>query len=116
MKKTITPLLLFLSATCMLSAQSRMVTGTVNSERGAPLTGASVFIKNSPPGTTTATDGTCQIEVPEGFNTLVISYLGYEAREININGTTPTTLNRWKSLRMLPLRQSMAPGVPMGSY
>src|SRR5215471_14799152 len=40
-----------------LSAQNRTISGSVKDEKGAPLSGVSVLVKNTKTGTTTAADG-----------------------------------------------------------
>lgn len=66
------------------------ITGKVVDEKGQPLEGASVRIKGSQTGTSTDKDGIFSLEVPEG-TTLVISYTGYEDKEVLARGTS--TLN-----------------------
>ncbi|GAB3941650.1 SusC/RagA family TonB-linked outer membrane protein [Spirosoma harenae] len=63
------------------------VTGTVTfKDDGTPLPGASVILKGSANvGTITDSKGTFRIKVPEDA-TLVVSYIGYIAQEIKLNG------------------------------
>ncbi len=64
------------------------LTGIVVSADGArPLAGASVGIKNTRFGTTTSESGRFILETRETSGTLVISYVGYAAKEINFSGT-----------------------------
>src|SRR5690606_34058686 len=73
----------------VLSAQntSLKVTGTVtSSEDGIPMPGVSIVLKGTNTGSITDFDGTYSIDVPNGTGTLVLSYLGFETQEINING------------------------------
>ncbi|MCP9237196.1 TonB-dependent receptor [Lewinella sp. JB7] len=72
-----------LLATTSLSAQ-RTLTGSVTDDTGAPLPGAYVTIKGSTLGTTTDTEGTYTLAVPEAANTLVFSFLGFGTVEVAI--------------------------------
>ncbi len=56
------------------------VSGTVSDENGA-LPGVSILIKGTTIGTETDFDGNYSIEIPEGRQTLVFSYLGYITTE-----------------------------------
>lgn len=62
----------------------RPVTGTVMSEDGDPLVGVSVVIKGTSIGTVTDLDGTYSLEVPDVGATLVFSYIGYNATELEV--------------------------------
>ena len=62
-----------------------MVSGTITDETGQPLPGAAVLVKGTTNGTITDLDGEFSIEVPSDA-ILVISYLGYLAQEVPLNG------------------------------
>ncbi len=68
-------------------AQNIAITGTVIGETGETLPGVSVTIKGTSVGTMTLSDGTYGIEVPEGNNILVFSYIGMETQEKTVIGT-----------------------------
>ncbi|NER13399.1 TonB-dependent receptor [Leptobacterium flavescens] len=70
-----------------LSEEQNTVSGKVLDENGAPLAGASVVLKGTTTGTTTDFDGNFTIEAPRGA-VLVISYIGYETKEVTINSDT----------------------------
>lgn len=76
-------------------AQTRSVSGTVKNEKNDAVTGASVMVKGSDKGTTTDAGGRFSLSVPADAKTLVISYVGYTAEEINIEGknSVEVTLN-----------------------
>lgn len=80
-EKFLTMLLAFmLSMTAF--AQKINCTGTVLDEQGEPVIGASVVQKgNSTVGTVTDLDGRFTLSVDPG-STLVISYIGYDTREV----------------------------------
>jgi len=68
------------------------VTGKVVDDKGQPLAGASIRIKGSNTGTTTDTSGVFSLEVPDN-TILIISFLGYESREIRAAGSTPLNIS-----------------------
>jgi hypothetical protein len=53
-------------------AQNKEVTGKVTDEKGEPVARASVLVKGTTTGTTTKSDGTFVLSVPESATTLVI--------------------------------------------
>lgn len=65
-----------------VSAQQRVITGTVISEEdGLGLPGATVLVKGTTVGTTTDLDGNYSINVPAGSNVLVFSFVGLKSSE-----------------------------------
>jgi len=62
------------------------VTGKITNERGEPLAGASVKIKNSNSGTTTNEEGLFSINVANLNITLIVSSVGFQTRDIPLNG------------------------------
>lgn len=71
------------------NAQQLQVQGTVSDADGSgPLIGVNVLIKGSSTGTITDFDGKYALSVPSGNAILVISYTGYDAQEIPVNGRT----------------------------
>jgi TonB-linked SusC/RagA family outer membrane protein len=67
-----------------LLAQSRMISGKVQDEKGNPVPGASIQIKGSRRGTSTAADGTFSISAPDKAKTLVVSSVNFAAQEMAI--------------------------------
>lgn len=65
----------------------RSITGTVTGPDGSPLIGASVLVKGTSVGTVTDFDGKYTLSVPEGQNTIVISYTGYESQELELGSS-----------------------------
>ncbi|MDA0314858.1 MAG: SusC/RagA family TonB-linked outer membrane protein [Bacteroidetes bacterium] len=66
-----------------VSAQQRVVTGTVISEEdGLGLPGATVLVKGTTVGTTTDLDGNYSINVPAGSDVLIFSFVGLKAQEL----------------------------------
>jgi TonB-linked SusC/RagA family outer membrane protein len=70
-----------------LLAQSRLITGTVSDPNGQPLFGASVTVKGTKTGTTTAQDGSFSLQVSSSAKTLVISAVSMAEQEVDITGT-----------------------------
>ena len=63
------------------------VTGKIVDEIDQPIIGATVKIKGANEGTTTDINGVFSMNVPDNA-VLVITYLGYDAQEIPVNGRT----------------------------
>lgn len=73
----------------LLYAQStggRTVKGKVTDEKGEPLAGAGVTVKNGKGGTVTDIDGNYSLELDFGRETLVYSFLSYISQEIGAAG------------------------------
>ena len=73
-------------------AQNRTITGTVTSNEGTPLAGASVLVVGNKTGETTGTNGTFSISVPSNAKTLRISYVGYLDQDVSISGQSNITV------------------------
>ncbi len=84
MKKLLMVLPMVLFAFSFAMAQ-RTVTGTVTDAEGVPLIGASVLVKGTTAGTVTDIDGNFSLNVPEGAETLVFSYTGFETAEVPLS-------------------------------
>ncbi len=69
------------------------ITGTVKSEDGVPLAGASVSAKGIRAGASTNEEGFFNLVVPSGTKTLVISFAGYTTREVTIAGSNAIQVN-----------------------
>ncbi len=90
MKKLSFIILLFLSLWSLVNAQTRTITGIVTDTRGQALIGASVVAmdNNGSPlvGTITAVDGSFSVSVPADQEELLISYVGYQTKTVQISG------------------------------
>ncbi|SDX85815.1 CarboxypepD_reg-like domain-containing protein [Lutibacter oricola] len=69
--------------TQIIFSQSKDVSGVVKDTSG-PLPGAQVVVKGTSIGTQTNFDGYFKLHVPDSINTLVISFVGYETKEVEI--------------------------------
>jgi len=67
----------------------RTITGQVTgADDGAPIPGASVRVKGaSGLGTMTDPDGNYSLQVPDEFNTLIVTFVGMQAAEVAISGS-----------------------------
>ena len=70
----------------LMPADPVRVTGKVSDEEGASIPGVNVLVKGSTTGTVSDVDGNYTINVPDGNDTLVFSYIGYTTMEIPVNG------------------------------
>lgn len=61
------------------SAMAQTITGTVlSADDDSPIYGASVLVKGTNVSAITDADGRFSIKLPDGSNTLVVSYIGME--------------------------------------
>ncbi len=87
-KLTVIAALLF--GLCSFAVGQRTITGVItDAESNDPLIGANVIIKGTGTGTITDIDGTYSLEIPDGTETLVISYTGY-IDQVIVVGTNNT--------------------------
>lgn len=64
------------------------IKGRVTDINNHPLPGVAVRLKDSQIGTSTQTDGTYSLNVPDAGGVLSFRYLGYTSKEVPINGQT----------------------------
>jgi TonB-dependent starch-binding outer membrane protein SusC len=77
---------LCLSFISPLFSQTRRITGTVLDDKGNPLTGATVTVKNTTTSTSTNQSGAFTITVPATGKTLVVSFVGMQTSEVALGG------------------------------
>ncbi len=65
-----------------------VVTGSVIDENGMVLPGANIVEKGTTNGVTADFDGNFSIELADANATLIVSYIGYAAKEVPVNGQT----------------------------
>jgi Ca-activated chloride channel family protein len=78
-----------------------IVKGKVTDENGLPVAFASVMEKGAASGTTTIKDGTFSLTVSSAKATLVISTIGYDTKEVLLNGQKDLTISLQPSTRKL---------------
>ena len=61
-------------------------TGIVKDTKGNPLPGATIIIRGTKSGTTSAADGTFRFNLPTGNEVLIISSVGFKTQEIEVKG------------------------------
>jgi TonB-linked SusC/RagA family outer membrane protein len=67
-------------------AQNRNITGKITDQQNQQaLAGVSINVKGSSVGTSSDASGEFTLVVPSGKNTLTISYVGYEPKEVAVN-------------------------------
>ncbi|UJH67053.1 TonB-dependent receptor [Allomuricauda sp. SCSIO 65647] len=72
--------------TTILGAQQAEISGKVTDKDGVPLPGASIVEKGTSNGTQTDFDGNFSLELVGEDPVLVISYIGFAAKEVQVNG------------------------------
>jgi outer membrane cobalamin receptor len=77
-------LLLFVTATY----SQTIINGVVKDDQNNTLPGANIILKNSGQGTTSDVDGKFDIEVPSFPQTISISFVGFETKEVKIVDNT----------------------------
>src|SRR5690606_38759817 len=78
----------FLSMLSFSAISQKTITGNVSDEQGESLIGANILVQGTSIGTVTDFDGNYEVEVPEGAQTLIFSYTGFESREVAIDNRT----------------------------
>lgn len=77
--------LLFLFAVLFVNAQTRTITGKVtSSDKGEPIAGVSVIVKNTNAGTTTNNNGEFLITVNSANDVLVFSFVDFTSKEVKV--------------------------------
>lgn len=92
MKKLSLVLLLVVAGVSVALAQ-RTISGTVLDENDDGMIGASILVKGTSTGTTTDIDGNFTLNLPEGAETLVVSYTGYSEKEVAITPENEYTIS-----------------------
>lgn len=65
-------------------AKSRYVKGKIVDENGTPLAGANIKVLNTPNGAIADIDGNFSCRVPEGANTIEVSFIGMQTEKISV--------------------------------
>ncbi len=100
MKKIIqTLLLLFL---CTAAFSQTTVRGIVtDASTGESLIGATVLVKNTSNGTVTELDGSYEVRVESGQNTLVFTFTGFQEKTVNVDGRSEINVQMESSSTLL---------------
>jgi len=98
MKIKIFPFLFLLFSFTIANAQNRVVSGKVTSDEGAPLTDATVSLKDSKTATTTDASGNYSISIPStGKEVLIFSYVGNVNKEVIVGSRNVINVSLSKS-------------------
>ena len=65
------------------------IRGKVIDSKETPLIGASVYLNNTSIGTTTDDEGRFELTIKEGVYELIVSYLGYETLQYQLDTSKP---------------------------
>jgi TonB-linked SusC/RagA family outer membrane protein len=87
----------------------KLITGHVTDENGAPLPGATVWLKGTNIGSVTDANGDFSIKAAEG-RTLFLSFIGFKSREVLVNSETFYSLSLEESIKNLDEIQVVSSG------
>lgn len=79
---------MFIMLALSSKAQQKTITGKVTDKDNFPLAGATVQAKGSSETTVTAEDGSFTLELPASISAIIISYVGYNDREVPLGSST----------------------------
>ncbi len=100
--KQVILLMLFILTSAFSFAQQRNVSGTVvDNSTGQPIPGVNVLIKGTVTGTSTDGNGKYQVNLSSSENTLIFSFVGYEAQEITVGNKTVINVRLSESFQQL---------------
>ncbi len=71
----------------------RKLTGVVRDEKGEGLPGVSILLKGTQRGTISNADGSYELVIPEGDNTLIFSFVGYLTQEVVVGNRSMIDLS-----------------------
>ncbi len=74
------------------------IKGKVTDAKGAPMTGATVVVKGTTVGTVTDPDGNFSLSVPSEIKSLLISFIGYESKVIQIGSQSTYSVRLEESI------------------
>ncbi|MEJ7738394.1 MAG: SusC/RagA family TonB-linked outer membrane protein [Chitinophagaceae bacterium] len=100
-KQLLIALAILMTIISYAQAQLNEISGTVTSEDGETLSGASITARGSKNAVITDANGQFRISVPSGTTTLSVSYVGYETAEFAIGGKSVINASLKRSARDL---------------
>ncbi len=80
--KKLSLMLVMLFAVVGIALAQRTITGKVSDAKGEAIIGANILVKGTSGGAATDVDGNYSLSVPNGSTTLVVSYVGYDSKEV----------------------------------
>lgn len=85
MKSLVSVLFVIVIAFIFLSSETyHPVTGQVLDEENVPLIGAQIIVKGTDITTISDMDGKFQINMPDSEDVIIVSYIGYESKEVKV--------------------------------
>jgi hypothetical protein len=85
---------------CQLALAQQLIRGKIVDNAQQPLVGASVVVKGTLRGTSTAVDGTFSIDANRN-DLLIISYVGYNTREVQVGDQSTINITLQADERLL---------------
>jgi TonB family protein len=71
----------------------RKLSGRITDDKGSPLIGTTVVVKDTDVGTVTDVKGHFNLDIPEGHNTIIVSYVGYATREVELKNQSELNIS-----------------------
>lgn len=99
-RKILIPSLLFLLLGLQQGFAQKVITGTVTDEKNEAIPGANVYLKGGTTGTNSDATGNFSIKASSG-DVLVISFLGYQAKEITVGASSTINVSLKPDTRQL---------------
>lgn len=93
--------ILIIYALLTSASEPTVITGKVTDDQGTPLAGVNVIVKKTSNGTITDINGAYRISVRPEDKVLVFSYVGFETKEVSINGRTVINVKLFPSVMEL---------------
>ncbi|MGB5024343.1 MAG: TonB-dependent receptor plug domain-containing protein, partial [Saprospiraceae bacterium] len=78
---------LYLGTLSVLHSQ-QVLRGVISDQSGVKIIGANIQLKGSLTGTSSDQQGAFELQIPSGNETIVVSYTGYQTREIEIGSSS----------------------------
>ena len=94
-------LLLLLLTTFNALGQSQTLRGRVTDGKGSPLPGVTVLVKGTENGTSTDTEGRFQLNASQPQVTLVLSFIGFDTKEVAASAGTEVLVTLTESAKAL---------------
>ncbi len=69
------------------------ISGKISDEKGEGIPGATVLVKGTTAGATTDPNGSYSLNAPNGNGVLVVSFIGYQTREVPINNQSTVNIS-----------------------
>src|SRR6202035_1746979 len=86
-------LFLCVSFTQLAFSQTKVITGKITDDKGAPIQGASVAVKGAKGGTTTDVNGAFTLTVGAAAKSLVVSSVGFTQQEVSITDNNSVSVS-----------------------